>query len=104
MKTCDICKWWSAPKPYLCGQKNPKIYSSLFGSCDNPALDDSQGVVGRPVSEVEGDPSHACPNASDDHGICFATGPKFGCIHFELDSGTLQDIHETQPPRIGWDQ
>lgn len=25
----------------------------------------------------------ACQRSSDDHGLCFITGPKFGCIHHE---------------------
>lgn len=62
VKTCDKCKHW------IKGAGSIQEY----GLCKNPKLDDGKL------------PDGAMPEAADDFGIHFESGPKFGCIHFEL--------------------
>lgn len=61
MNTCDTCKWWGESAEY-----------SEYRVCENTKLDDGKR------------PDGAQPEALDDTGIHFATGPKFGCIHWQL--------------------
>lgn len=62
MNTCDKCQWWNEAESYNWGHHK----------CKNPKLDDYKSGDG------------AQPEALDDTGIHFATGPKFGCIHWQL--------------------
>lgn len=107
MNRCKDCKWWGGQT--LCtsyGKENPLI--DLYGLCNNPKLSINayhHGDKWRPFgtlvardrapeewcvkNEVEREASHtlpldyAEPIASDDHGLCFSTGPEFGCVHWE---------------------
>lgn len=67
MNTCDTCKWW-------CRDKRDPIDASIFRGCLNPKLNSPEDA---------GD-DLARPDACDDYGIGFYTGPKFGCIHHEV--------------------
>ena len=80
MNTCDTCKWWEPPGTHFRGL-TPKEYTENYGLCNNPKVNDSDEVI--PVGKVTRELDHASPHASDDHCLCFATGPKFGCIHHE---------------------
>lgn len=68
---CRNCQWWDTDSrdgiQRIC--RCPKCAQSDWNSetytADNPAAMDA-----------------ACPDASDDYGICLLTGPDFGCVHF----------------------
>lgn len=85
MNTCDACKWWTAPTVWEVGMTIVEKRTADFGLCDNPKCntDDRTREVNEPPAV---DLSYAGPSASDDHNLCFYTGPKFGCIHFEAKS------------------
>lgn len=111
MNLCKTCKWWGGQE--LCtsyGKENPLI--DLYGLCNNPKVDGSHPLQHKlpnghyrffrrmaakaEVSDewvrenkIEREASHtvpldqATPDAADSHGLCFVTGPDFGCIHHE---------------------
>ncbi len=111
MNTCDTCKWWSGQVTHTSyGTANPLL--DLYGSCDNPKVNGDHPLQhAKPdgtyrffrwsvakaevpdawcaANKIERASEHtipldqASPSASDDQGLCFATGPKFGCIHHE---------------------
>lgn len=111
MNTCDTCKHWSGQSEHTSyGKENPLI--CLYGVCEHPKVsgdhplqhqrpDGTHRFFPHSVAkmsvpeewvvnnEIERENNHtipldqACPSASDDHGLCFTTGPKFGCLHWE---------------------
>ena len=106
MNTCDTCKHWA--KEVAEHNVGSMIIISLYRECTNPKVNGEsrelwytpQGahrayawevVKGEvsPVDYIESEGKHtvpldqATPEAADTHGLCFLTGPKFGCIHHE---------------------
>lgn len=109
MNTCDTCKWWEGQS--ICtsyGKENPLI--DVYAVCNNPMVNGDHPLQhSRPdgtfrsmgtmvakaevpnkwcvANHIERESEHtipldqSSPSASDDHGLCFVTGPKFGCIH-----------------------
>ncbi len=70
MNTCKTCKWWGEP-----------VNDMIQRACQNPKLaeDGYDFSIHKRTLPAAIDSAH--PSASDDFGICFFTGPSFGCIH-----------------------
>lgn len=69
MNTCDTCKHWGTPSGDDCswGQN-----TTGMADCHSPKLEEL--------------PNHGiCSNYDAPTGGCgFFTGPKFGCVHYEI--------------------
>jgi len=106
MNTCDACKHWD--KEVIETVYEDMTVICLYRMCRNPKVNGDhplqhqtpEGVrryyqlavakgAAPPGSFIESEDKHtipldqSTPSAADEHNICFLTGPKFGCIHFE---------------------
>jgi len=106
MNTCDTCRHWAKEDVQTGYVDMTVIY--LYRECLNPKVNGTHplqhnkpdgshrfyalGVARGPVppgNHIESEDQHtipldqASPSAADEHDMCFLTGPKFGCIHFE---------------------
>lgn len=82
MSTCDTCRWWTAPTTWEVGIVERKTLTTNYGECSCESVNDSDSCI-EVGSETTKPLDHASPFCSDEHGLGFGTGPKFGCIHWE---------------------
>lgn len=74
MNTCDTCRHWD-DESYLDPERNPHLLNMcVLRACNNIKLN--------AVTDDKNDFSDSVHHSGDGYGAN-ATGPKFGCIHWE---------------------
>lgn len=72
MNTCDKCQWWGKPSNSEPPVESWNMNIAGMADCNNPKLEEH--------------PLHGISSGYDapTTGCGFMTGPKFGCIHWQL--------------------